>query len=567
MSFSLEEVTPKENAWFSPNVGYEGMGRAEFADSRGAAGGDVRVLFDEFGCCSAHMVVNRVDSTYPLMDGVDQTHPLRDRIHGLAASTILPHPDGPILEYSAISNPCSRLTVETPAGVFSSAGRIDYRLGSATDGEHIDFDLWCSEFECRGAMPAKYWVMPLMNFLSGFCLGPNVVDRHPLRIFPTPAIPQGLTGTELWQASSYANSRNGVIVFTFNGSPAFIEPLADYDERERKLNGGSVKALATAIVVGEVGANSIEASSLKSWFPYDLLRVLGFAAGAEVGALWIEFRDVSGRLVRRIHERHGLTIFDEGHREGHRTIREGVHRGTGRLMTCFLSSEYACNSHLPVAMKHATQGGQYSRLTMEEKLIYVIRGLECLCMHFGLTEQYPDKRLKPENRELVRKILQNAAKEIWSIARVAKTPEDEQEYCALSEIAKRVKTTPWGKTGHFGLAVVDLLNKFGLPDAIIVDSHYAKKAPPGEVAPTWASYLSHLRGASLHEGFFDISSGEFGVQDIVVANNHLHDLLVRIILKMINYDGAYQPTVIIGATSQPVDWVQPTMSAEKLGYQ
>ncbi len=48
MSFSLEEVTPKGNAWFSPNVGYEGTGRAEFADGRGAAEGDVRVLFQ---CC------------------------------------------------------------------------------------------------------------------------------------------------------------------------------------------------------------------------------------------------------------------------------------------------------------------------------------------------------------------------------------------------------------------------------------------------------------------------------------------------------------------------------------
>lgn len=567
MLFSLEEVTPKENAWFSPNVAYEGTGRAEFAHSRGAAEGDVRILFDEFGGSSARMIVNQVDSTHPLMAGVDQTHPLRDRIHGLVATTILPHPDGPVLSWSAISNPCLRLTLEAPAGVFSSADQIDYRLGSVTDGEHIDFHLWRSEFECRGAAAAKYWVMPLMNFLSGFCHGPNAVDRHPLRIFPTPAIPQGLTGVELLEASSYANSRNGVIVFTFNGHSAFIEPLADYDERERKLKDGSVKALATAIVVGEVGDNSIEAISLKSWFPYDLLRVLGFATGAEVGALWIEFRDESGRLVRRIHERHGLTIFDEGHREGHRTICEGVHRGTGRLMTCFLSSEYARKSHLPVAMNHATQSGQYSRLTIEEKLIYLFRGIECLCKQLGVTDQYLDKRLKPENGDLVRKVLQKAAKEILSIAHVAKTPEDEQEYCALSEIAERVKTTPWGKTGHFGLAVVDLLNKFRLPDAILVDAHYAKNAPPGEAAPTWASHLSHLRGASLHEGFFDIRSGEFGVQDLVVANNHLHDLLVRIILKMIKYDGAYQPTVIIASTSQPVDWVQPSMSAEKLGYE
>lgn len=460
----------------SPNVGYEGTGRAEFADGRGAAEGDVRVLFDEFGSCSAHMVVNRVDSTHPFQDG----------IFGLVASRIVPQPNGgAILEHSLINNLCSRLTVETPAGVFSSAGRIDYGFCSGTDDEHIDFHLWRSEFDCRGAPPAKYWLMPLLNFLSEFCRVPNVVDCHPLRIFPTPAIPQGLTGTELLEASSYANSRNDVIVFTFNGSPAFIEPFADYDERMRKPKGGSLNALVTAIMVGEVGHNSIEARSLKSWFPYDLLRVLGFATGTEVGAPWIEFRDELGRLVRRIHEQHGGTIFAEGHR----TIREGVHHGTGRLMTWFLSSEYACKSYLPVAMKHATQGGHYFPLTIEEKLIYLVRGLECLCMHFGLTDQYPDKRLKPENRELVRQVLHNVAKEIRSIARVAKTPEDEQENCALSKIADRVKTTPWGKTQDFGLAVVDLLKKFRLPDAVIVDSHYTKKG-----APTWAPPFVSLAG-------------------------------------------------------------------------
>ena len=564
MSFNVEELIPKENAWFSPNVSYEGTGRADFANDRGAAEGDVRILFDEFGGCSARMVVNRVDSTHPLIHQVDPTLPLLERIGGLVASSILPEPNGgAILMHSVINNPCSRLTVETPAGVLSSSHQIDYRFCSGTDDDHIDFDLWRSEFDWRGAPPPKYWVMPLMNFSSEFCHAPNAANRHPLRIFPTPAIPQGLTGTEPLEASIYANSRNGVIVFTFNGSPAFIEPLADYDERERKLNGGSVKALVTAIMVGEVGDNSIEAISLESWFPYDLLRVLGFATGAEVGALWIEFRDESGGLVRRVHQRQGWTIFADGHREGHRTIQEGVHRGTGRLMTCFLSSEYACKSHLPVAMNHATQGGHYSPLTIEEKLIYVIRGLDCLCKHFGLTGQYLDKRLKPENREHVRKILHNAANEIRSIARVAKTPEDEQEYCALSKIAERAKTTPWGKAGDFGLAVVDLLNKFGLPDAIIVDSHYAKKSPHGE---TWASYLSHLRGASLHEGFFDIRSGEFGVQDLIAASNHLHDLLVRVILKMIKYDGAYQPTVSIGTTRQPVDWVRAGMPAGRLGY-
>jgi hypothetical protein len=47
---------------------------------------------------------------------------------------------------------------------------------------------------------------------------------------------------------------------------------------------------------------------------------------------------------------------------------------------------------------------------------------------------------------------------------------------------------------------------------------------------------------------------------------HLHDILARIILILLEYDGKYQPTVLDVATEQPVDWVKPNTLPGALGY-
>lgn len=38
------------------------------------------------------------------------------------------------------------------------------------------------------------------------------------------------------------------------------------------------------------------------------------------------------------------------------------------------------------------------------------------------------------------------------------------------------------------------------------------------------------------------------------------------LLKIVGYDGLYQPTVLIWPPPQPVDWVTPNTEAKRLGY-
>lgn len=49
--------------------------------------------------------------------------------------------------------------------------------------------------------------------------------------------------------------------------------------------------------------------------------------------------------------------------------------------------------------------------------------------------------------------------------------------------------------------------------------------------------------------------------------DHLHDILVRIILKVLGYEGDYQPRVIDYLTDgKTINWINEEMSATNLGY-
>jgi hypothetical protein len=468
---NLEELIPKENAWFSPNVEYSGEGRADFADNRGSAEGNVIVRFDESGNANICMDVSRVDSVNGPVVSLWELAAQEIVVDELGRKNLIHR--GPPLR----NHPCSRLAVRNSAGTFNCVNP-NYQISGGDRICFYPFYPFRSRFHSHEAKPPKYWVAPLLNFTSEFCRS-DAVDRHPLRIFPTPTIPDGVSEEEYLRTYLVANSRNQLIHFTYNGAPAFIQPLADYPDRETKLKNGSERSLITSLMVGEIGGNSSEPECVKVWFPYGLERVLGFATGTEVGIPWIEFRDEFGALASRIHEPHGATSFVDGHR----VIREGIHRGTGELLTRYLSSEHSGKS-LDVAMSHAMQGWSFADLTLEEMFIYVVRGLDSLCRYFDLTTQHLDKRLRPENRELVKGILEKAAQEIGSLAKPPKTPEDEQENGALLKIAERTNSTPGGTTRDFGLSVVDLLRRFGLNDATVLDAHYRMKTAG---ARTWSS--------------------------------------------------------------------------------
>lgn len=550
-----ENIPLVPNDWFSAGISYEGWGRAEFHDPPGAVEGAACIRIDDSGTLSVELTVERTVSEQPLRMGLIQLFSGQKPVEVSGGIGISGGGKPP--------NTCTKLTVTTAQGEFSATGDLHYSYsvdifdrnsGSAT------FTPLRSQFDTAGKGQPHYWVLPLSNFLSRFISRHPTLDRHPLRIYPTPIVPDGLAEEDAFIATHNANLKNRLIRFEFLGRPGFIEALPDYDQRAKNLTDGRDRYSVTAVLVGEMGSQSIEQADLEGWFPDDFLRLLSIVTGTPVGAPWIEFRDAQGELVRRVHVKLNLSAFSKGHRP----LEEGVHSGTGYLLTRYMSSPDRGASYLNVVLKHLFQAARYGQ-SIDDKFIYLARAFENLCQRYGFKARDLMKSLDPHYKQAVAGILSKAAGQIRDEARAAAGAGQLDQSRLLDSIAERTVRTPGGKENSFGLAVTGLLRHFSLPDADIVDAYYMANSRPDGI-PTWSGVLSKYRGAPVHTGFFNISGKEHDFDDVWTIETHLHDILLRIIFKIIGYDGTYQPPVKTMTSTTPADWVVPGLPARELGY-
>jgi len=548
MSFDKDALVDPPSKWFSSNVEYQGRGRATFDSPQGIIEGFAKIRFDEFGESSIEMEIDDLKTEQTLRFGLmqffcgDETD---ETENGCSMSIGTPR------------NRCVELTVETTQGTFSTNDQITYgfecNVFDNSIGSKLNFSALRPQFDTVGTGEAKYWVLPLSNFISGFAQYPLCLDRHPLRICSTSISFNELPNQK--KAIARFLAKNKLIIFKFNDSLGFIEPLADYNERKNRLLSGQERNVITSVMVGEVSSNSIELEDLDQWFPFDFLTLLELTTGTEVGAPWIEFRDTGGNLVRRIHIKLGHPVFSKGRAP----IREEIHHGTGYLLTKAQSSPEYGKSYLRVAIKNLVRGGLCS-LTIDERFRCLFLSLDNLCQEHKVKKTLS---LSEERKCMVKSILKEARKAINKITKQAQDEGDSPETKILKRISQKISEAETIES-NFGENVIALIGKFGFPDPDIVSKHY--DIFPRSDKRKWSGVIPYYRGVVMHKSYFDFLSGKHDIEDLWRIMNHLHDILVRIILKTLDYDGQYQPTVINMTDSKPVDWVKPDFSARRLGY-
>jgi hypothetical protein len=460
-------------------------------------------------------------------------------------------------------NNCVRLDVACARGRFTSRGRIlvtRHQMELPTAVKAITFVPVRSQYTSAPHGPSAYWVMPLVNFVSDFLQAHPDLSRHPLRIYPTPEIPAGLSRDDHLVASIEAGQKDRLIVFELHGKLGFIEPLPDYEERESRLESGAERCLVTALMVGHAPSDPADWEGLRSWFPFDLLNILSLATGSEVGTPWVEFRDEGGGLVRRFHGSMGRRGFTPGHR----VIHELPHRGTGLLLTRSLASPEFGKPYLHVAIRHLVRGGAYEGSPLEDRFNHIARALDSLAARF-----------KVDHADLLGELPAHAAKTVSDALGLAR---DTLAGCAdeaaaegradaekvLRRIAARLGsnvTSAW----DFGQSVARLAALFKFPDAEIAESYYA--ATPRFGGKKWTEALSKNRAKVMHGRFFNFGDDPHELYDVLSILEHLHDLLTRVVLTVLGYEGCYQPApkkwVGVGATRE---WVKPDTQAKELGY-
>lgn len=404
MTFDPRDFLPAQNDWFSSDIEYEGWGRADFSDPDGSLEGPVSVSFDELGRASIEMTpdLSTLRSERELRFSLDEflsgERPKRIGDQWVLSRTLTSR------------NPCTKLEVEGPQGIFSTQEITDYFANTVYGDvagagvQKIFFEVLWSEFSAAGARELRYWVLPLTNFVSDFrWYAPNELDRHALRVFPTPQVPDEITHVphgpdqeereqRAMLALMAANSKNHIVTFELNGALGFVERLPKYEERRDSLLAEDRQTRLTAVMVGEIGSNPSAAfDELASWLhPWDLLALLTLATGSEVGAPWIELRDEEGGIVRRFHRR----LREPRFRKGHRVIDElpiqgdpSRPTGIGRLITRATSrSEKFGEAFLQVAITHLVRS-RYRSQTLEESVVFLSRALDGLCERYGLARQ------------------------------------------------------------------------------------------------------------------------------------------------------------------------------------
>jgi hypothetical protein len=531
----MGDYAPKYNGWYKGSGEYSGEAILRTPDGRTLTN-DATVNWDDLGRLEAKIVLAEIrpataHSLFQLADFID-------------------------------------LTVNTPLGTLRAPRALitgsNWAIGGTPTDPSLELTAPEAEFDRSGAAPPTFWVAPLINFNSRFVHISDFCDRHPLRLFPTPRVPDNLTGTDLLRAQLEVNSKNKLIPFTFAGNPGFIEPLDAFQKVVADLEGGFLESAVTALMIGSV-PSGLDATlqAVQDWFPWDYLLALGVATGIRVEIPFVEFRTPTSDLSKRLH----LMPRTRPYRSGTKTIDELFStvgsRGvvapspTGALMEAVLSSVVNKAYLRSVANQLIASGGH--SVVIEDVTDSLVRGLEALTTAKGVASQNLLDGVPTATQAKITNILSNAAFEIDREASAARASGDMNAGDRIGRIAGRTRSAAQ-KEAMFGIAVSALAKQFGLMDEQVLNQFLGLKTP----ASTWAQMLSRIRGAVIHQGFITLKT-RAELLEIYAFIRHLHDLLSRLFLLDVGYSGTYQPAVSEWAgESKELNWVGGSTSPAEL---
>jgi hypothetical protein len=407
-----------------------------------------------------------------------------------------------------------------------------------------------------------YWVLPLENFITKFAERSQATDRHPLRIFPTPELPQGLEGRELFSAEISRNEKNNLILFSIRGSSIYIESLPDFADREHALQQGEARRRITSLAVGSVDDRPVDSfASIKSWLPLDLHLLLAFACGNEVGFPWIEFRDSNANLVRRIYVNFRTPCWELGHQ-----ALDGLRAPIGPfLITAFQAHEFQ-KTYFRVLLQHAVEAASNS-VHIERRFSCVFSAFECMVNEFNLKRRNKVSQLRIEDQETLNRINAAAREDLKKLRNEAKRRGDLIGAEVIDFIISKMANVA-SVESDFGQSFVSLLEQLGLADAQAIEKELKHK--PRLDGRSWPQLLSFYRNTVVHEAYFDLDMNREedlpGLVEAFQSTQHLYDLLLRMLLLLIGFKGKYMPQITEFAGGKPIDWVTSDTPLSELGY-
>ena len=540
--------------WFQPELTYEGLGVLTLRGQRRVIRGPARVSIGSNGSTTASMTVSE-----SLLEG-DAT---ADQSRTSASDGRRP---ARAISFDESEDWSGSLHIQTPEGLLSTAMDC-YCTGalpvSPSPGQQIQLFLLVTEFRTSCAGNAAYWVAALGNFDASYFNDRRGFAAHPLLLRrPAPIVPED-EEKESFLARVLGPPDNGVIAFEFRDDLGFIDWVASPEDPNQRLKPDEGSFRITAAMVCGVHDEHTAGSGAGDldWLPFDFTELLALATGAPVRIPWWEFRAGDGQLLRRVHI--------HSHPKPYVTWQPAIpHRvpGVGTLLTKASRSEYFGRTELRVALRLLLQA-RSNIGAIDESLRSLFVASETLCnLVLRRVKVYARDVLDETRLKTFKSALEEATQKL-KVLREEPLIENEHQWrpsflegvmTQLTELPNRPQEPGFAKRMELLLADSEL------PDAEILDSYCATHREIGEAR--WSRLLAKYRGNTTHLGYVGIGEKGHDAQGILTVNRHLQDVLLRVILKKLGYDGEYQPAVFTMGAPSRLDWVRKTTPASVLGF-
>ena len=422
----------------------------------------------------------------------------------------------------------TKLEVNTSSGMFRARRAFisKWHLSMSTnEGASIEVVPNDLEFVPIEANPEETWCIPLFGNLSEFSgaeTACSLVDRVPYIAFKADGAECGLRISVTTSSAPYDN---------FAG-----------------------------MAFGSIGAQPHHAADeVKDLLPGGLIAALSFATGSDIRAPWVELRSFDGRLGRRLHLRLGGNPQKDGFPAFTGFDSTNPASGIGAFLNCLFRLPKNERDSLIVPM-NLVRSGTPGSATVDESITALVKMLDGICKRHGLARRNLRAGLDPQESTEVDQVLNQARERLKRLRRHWKTEQKLDQLAILDRIIGRQANVACEDL-DFGIAVADLLHKFGLFDGDAMNSYYSKL--PNDV--TWESLLSSIRGEVIHTGAIHVQNLG-GLLSWFQFARHLHDVCKRIILREIGYTGTYLPSNVLYKGPFDVDRVKPSSTIGELGY-
>ncbi len=523
------------SSWFDPNPVYVGIGVVELANPVAVLEGDAIGSVDDRGLLHLTVAIEKMNGAAVDFSTLNDLIMREGRV---------PEGDGSrSVRYPA--NPCSDVRVRCSSGLLSLVEPppsytvvtegLDLRIS-------LKFVLRTADFSAEDSRPPAFWVQPITNLVTRYAPRDGDTKSHPLL---------------------FADAEHGsYTLFERSGELGFIAPLPDHRDREQDLEEGRLRRAITAVAVGTLD-DALRQSGEVAWIRLRFaLELLDLCSLSPVGVPWTEIRTADGGLLRRLH--HGAQISP--YLPGSPPIDEFWARGTGSLISAALADEVVRRPFFRSSLAKIVRSGEQDAI-IEHRLLDVFIALDTLC------DAYETKR-QPRLSKLLSKPLYKQVHDIVDqavrgLGELEPSATDQGVADILHGVKNRVGAVPFRTELGFAQALLRLMNRFGLADRQVIESQFPTDIGQGKQSTSpieaWTSLISRYRSIVVHNGAFEHIALERPDHPGKVLT-HLRDLLIRLVLTSVGYEGGYFPEMFVGEPPRDAHWVTADTSLEDLGY-